>query len=231
MKVLVISDTHIPFVRKNYLQFCKDVYKEYKCDTVIHAGDVVDSHSISFHEHHPELPNSLDEYKQAYEIVKEWVSTFPKVSVCIGNHCARIIRVANSVNIPSQFIKTYQEIWGTKHWNWQWEYIIDGVRYVHGHGSGGGLWPAYNSMRKTAMSIVMGHYHSAAGIKYLVNPNTRLFGMDVGSGLDDKSFAFAYNQFNTVRSVISCGVVLNGIPYLEIMPIGKGEKYGDERKR
>ena len=227
-KVLVISDTHIPFVRPNYLQFCKDLYREYKCNMVVHIGDVIDSHSISFHPHHPELPNSLDEYKQAFEMLKEWKSAFPKVLVTIGNHDSRIIRLANSVNIPSQMLKTYQELWDAPKWNWEWEFVIDGVRYVHGHNSGGGLWPAYNSMRKTAFSTVMGHYHSAAGIKWLVNVNSRLFGMDVGAGCNDKSLTFAYNQFNVLRSVISAAVVLNGHPYLELMPMGANEKYWDK---
>lgn len=229
-RVLIIGDTHVPFVRSNYLQFCKDIYKKYKCDTVVHIGDVCDSHSISFHEHNPELPNALDEYKQAFEVVKEWKAVFPKVLVTIGNHDSRIIRVANSVNIPQQLVKTYKEIWGTKDWNWQWEFIIDEVRYVHGHGSGGGLYPAYSTMRKTAMSTVMGHYHSAAGLKWLVNPNTRLFGMDVGTGVNDKAMAFAYSQFNNIRSVISCGVVIDGLPFLEICPCSKGEKYWNGNK-
>ena len=28
-RVLVIGDIHLPFERKDYLQFCKDTYKEY----------------------------------------------------------------------------------------------------------------------------------------------------------------------------------------------------------
>jgi hypothetical protein len=158
-------------------------------------------------------------------MIKEWKSAFPKMKVCCGNHDSRIIRLANSVNIPSQMLKTYQEIWNTPKWDWQWSFDIDNIHFVHGHNSGGGLWPAYNMMRKTAQSCVCGHYHSAAGLKYLVNHNARLFGLDVGAGCDDTKLAFAYNQFNTIRSVISAAVILNGIPYLEVMPIGKNEKY------
>ena len=225
--ILAVGDTHIPFERPGYLQFCRDLCKEHKCDVVVHIGDVVDSHSISFHEHHPELPNALDEYKLAFERLKNWKTAFPKMLIAIGNHDSRISRVANSVNIPTQMLKTYQEIWDTKNWNWQWEFIIDNVRYVHGHNSGGGLWPAYNSMRKTAQSCVMGHYHSAAGLKFLVNPNARLFGLDVGCGIDDKQLAFAYNQFNTVKSVISAAVVKNGMPHLFLMECGENERYHD----
>jgi predicted phosphodiesterase len=230
-RILIAGDTHLPFVRKGYLQFLKDLRKKYRCNMILHIGDVVDSHSISFHEHHPELPNSLDEYKQAFEMVKEWKVVFPKMLVVIGNHDSRIIRLANSVNIPSQMLKTYQEIWETPGWNWQWSFDIDNIHYVHGHNSGGGLWPAYNMMRKTAQSCVCGHYHSAAGLKYLVNHNARLFGLDVGAGCDDNQLAFAYNQFNAIRSVMSAAVILDGVPYLEIMPISTGEKYYDKKEK
>lgn len=227
-RILIVGDLHLYYVRKNYLQFCCDIYKTHKCNQVIFIGDVVDSYGISFRTKNPDMPGPLDEYNRSLDAVQEWVRVFSKAKVCIGNHDSRIIRVANSVGISSQLLRTYKEIWGTKNWDWQWEFSIDGVRYVHGHGSGGGLYPAYNTMRKTAMSTVMGHFHSAASIKWLVNPNARLFGMDVGAGCDDKTLAFAYSQFNTIRSVMSAAVVLDGIPYLEIMPIGKNEKYSDK---
>ena len=49
-RVLVIGDTHFPFVREDYLPFLVDTYNKYDCDTVVHIGDVVDNHGISYHE-------------------------------------------------------------------------------------------------------------------------------------------------------------------------------------
>lgn len=46
MNVLVIGDTHIPFAHKNYLEFCKETQKRFKCDRVVHVGDLVD-HKIA----------------------------------------------------------------------------------------------------------------------------------------------------------------------------------------
>jgi predicted phosphodiesterase len=227
-RLLIIGDTHLPYTRRHYLRFCKDLYKEYKCDSVLHIGDVVDSSAISFHIKNPEMPNAKLEYERTYEAVKNWHGAFPKAKVCIGNHDARIIRVAGSVNIPSQLLKSYRELWDTPGWDWQWEHTVDGVYYMHGEGNRG-LHPAYNTMRKMALSVILGHSHSAAGIKWLVNPHARLFGMDVGCGIDDKALAFQYNQFNKIRSVISAAVVIDGMPYLELMPMGKGEKYWDKK--
>ena len=53
--------------------------------------------------------------------------------------------------------------------------------------------------------------------------------MDLGAGIDDSAFAFAYAKEQTARSILGVGVVLNGIPYYEVMPCGKGERYHDSK--
>ena len=47
-RVLVIGDVHAPFTRKDYLQFCIDTYRKYKCNMVVFIGDIIDSHFGSF---------------------------------------------------------------------------------------------------------------------------------------------------------------------------------------
>ena len=47
-RVLVIGDIHLPFERKDYLQFCKDTYKEYQCNRVVFIGDIIDNNYSSF---------------------------------------------------------------------------------------------------------------------------------------------------------------------------------------
>jgi len=49
MRVLAIGDTHCPWERKGYLQFCQDLYWQWECNTVVFIGDVADLHAISFH--------------------------------------------------------------------------------------------------------------------------------------------------------------------------------------
>jgi len=39
-RVLIIGDTHLPFVHKNYLKFVKSVYRKYKCNKVSQGGGV-----------------------------------------------------------------------------------------------------------------------------------------------------------------------------------------------
>ena len=225
-RVLAIGDIHSPCERRGYLEFTKSIYKKYKCNQVVFIGDIVDNHAISFYTKHPSLPGPEQEYELAYQCVQRWYKAYPRAKVCCGNHDSRIVRVAESVSITAKFLRNYKEVWGTKNWDWNWEHVIDRVCYQHGIAAGG-LHPAYNTMKKSAMSMVLGHFHSAAGIKWLVNAYTRLFGLDVGCGIDDQKMAFAYGKHTKIRSVISCGVVIDGHPYLELMPMSKGEKFHD----
>ena len=56
-----------------------------------------------------------------------------------------------------------------------------------------------------------------------------MFGMDVGCLIDDKAMAFAYGQRIKIRSVLSVGVIIDGVPQVIPMPVGRGEKYHDSR--
>lgn len=227
-RVGVIGDAHEPVTHPGYRAFCLDTFSEYGCDTVVCIGDIADWHSVSFHAHHPDCPGPTDEYEMAYACIQGWYRTFPGAKVCLGNHDERIQRLAQSSNIPARLLRDYAEIWETPGWTWDYDHSIDDVFYFHGTGTGG-MHPAFNSMKKMCMSVVQGHVHTAAGVKWLANPNTRLFGMDVGCGIDDRAAAFAYGRHYKQRSVLGCGVVLDGIPHHVIMPCGPGEKYHRSR--
>ena len=219
-RVLVIGDIHEPCARDGYLEFCKDIERKHKTNKTVFVGDIVDWHGISFHARTAEAPGVLDEYYLAHGCIQDWYKAFPKATVTIGNHDDRIRRVAESVNIPSKFIRNDNEIWGTPNWDWVDNVIIDDVYYMHGIGHSG-THPAYNAARQMCMSVCMGHVHSTAGIKWMASPQKRWFGMDVGCGVDDKKYAFAYGKNNKKKSVLGCGVVIDGNPYYEIMWLEK----------
>ncbi len=224
--VLVIGDLHLPWDRKNYLQFLMDLYEEWECNQVVFIGDVVDWHSISFHSQQPECPGPMDEYELTKTRVQEYYRAFPHAKVCIGNHDERIVRLGSSVSIPEVFMRSYNEIWNTPKWQWAHDWIIDDVYFFHGTGNGG-IYPAPNAVKKMLMSVAMGHIHTASGIKWFANPTRRIFALDVGCGIDDKQMAFAYGRHMKQRSIISAAVIVDGVPYLEIMPMGPGERYDD----
>ena len=226
-RVLVIPDLHEPCSRPGALEFCRDIGRKYKTDKTVFIGDVTDWHSISFHAHHPEMPGPKDEFDLAFKCLQKWHKVFPKAKICLGNHDRRVVRLAEDNHIPAQFLRKYGQVWKTPGWKWVHEVIIDGVLYSHGEGTGTSMYPAYNKMKKMGLSCVLGHFHKAGGIKWMVNPLRRMFGMDVGSLINDKSMAFAYAKYAVERSVLSCAVVIDGVPQHIIMPCGKGEKYHD----
>ena len=215
---LIIGDLHEPCCREGYLRFCLDIYKSWKCKQVVFIGDVVDWHAISFHVKHPDSPGPKNEYLLTHESIQKWYKAFPKAKVCIGNHDNRPVRLGADKNIPEVCIRDYATLWDTPKWEWADAFTIDDVYYFHGIGYGG-IHPAFNAARQMAMSVVMGHIHSAGGISWFVNPKRRWFGMDVGCGIDDKHYAFAYGQHLKKKSVISCGVIVDGNPYHEICPL------------
>jgi predicted phosphodiesterase len=228
MRILVVGDVHEPCAHPGYIHFCRDLRDKYRCDKVVFIGDVVDFHAISFHASRPDLPGPKDEFEFAFKGVERWKRVFPKADVCIGNHDRRVVRLAESVNIPARFIRDYKETWETPGWTWGEEFVLDDVHYSHGEGCGG-LHPAYNQMQKMLMSAVIGHVHTAGGVSWLANPQRRIFGVDTGCGIDERSLAFAYGKHFKRRAIISAAVVLDGIPYHEVMAMGPKERYHRSR--
>jgi hypothetical protein len=101
---------------------------------------------------------------------------------------------------------------------------LDNVNYYHGEGCGG-IHPAYNRAQKSSISVVIGHVHAAAGVKWVADKMARRFGMDVGCGIDIDKLQFAYGKHFQARPILAVGAVQNGIPYHEVMPCSCGEKY------
>ena len=228
-RVLVIGDPHNPPCHPGYRAFCRDLRKKYKTDKTVIIGDICDHQAISFHAANPMCPGALDEYHLTKKIMKQWHKDFPNAIVTQGNHDRRVIRLAESVNIPAEiYLRDYNQIWRTKTWKWVEEVIIDDVYYFHGEGRSG-INPAFNAMKDFLMSTVMGHCHSAAGIKWRANPKKRTFGMDVGCGIDVDAFQFAYGKHMKNRPILAAGVIIDGYPIHHIMPCGTKEKYHKSR--
>ena len=82
-RVLVIGDTHFPAVHKDYFGFISNMYTKHNCNKVIHIGDVVDHHNISFHQKNPENESAIAEYEAALKCIKKWYKKFPDMDICI----------------------------------------------------------------------------------------------------------------------------------------------------
>ncbi len=227
-KVLVIPDLHNPACHPGALAFCRDLRDRYDCNEVVFIGDVVDHQAISFHANNPECPGPKDEYKLTLSCLKPWVKAFPNATVTYGNHDRRVLRLAESVNIPAVYIRDFADVWQTPGWIWAEDAAFDGVYYFHGEGRSG-LHPAWNAMKDYLMPVVMGHCHSASGVKWSANPDKRTFGLDTGCLIDIDAYQFAYGKHLRSRPVLSAAVVIDGVPKHVIMPCGVKEKYHKSR--
>ncbi len=223
-RVLDIGDLHLYAEHPAYMQFCLDLYYQWNCNRVVFIGDVTDHHAVSFHAANPQCPGPEDEYKLTLNAIQKWYKVFPKAEICLGNHDLRILRLAESVKIPRRYIKDLSEIWKTPGWNWDYEFLIDDVVHFHGEGTSG-VHPAWNAITKKMKSVVMGHCHSRAGVKWMTTRHERFFGMDTGCGICSDAWQFVYGKNNLVRPFIAAGVVIDGHPYSEAMPCGIKEKY------
>lgn len=202
-RILVVGDLHCPFELDGYFEFCLEQYDNFNCNHVVFIGDILDNHYSSYHETDPNALGGSYELHEAIKHVRKWAEAFPVADVIIGNHDRLIMRKAFSSSVPKEWIKDYNEVLGTS-WHWLERIEYDGVQYVHGEG-GTARTKAKNDMQST----VQGHIHTQAYCEWMVGNNFKIFGMQVGCGIDRDSYAAAYAK-HFKKQAIGCGVVLGG---------------------
>lgn len=206
----IIADTHLPYEHRDYLQFCLDTFSDKKCSVFVHIGDLVDNHSISYHEHNPDLWSPSQEMEIVDSKLEEWFNAFPKLYLCRGNHDHLVDRKAKTVGLPSRCFKAYRDIWHLpKGWKDDFHHTIDEVLYTHGTGSSGKLGHL-NLAISNRCNTVSGHSHSFAGIAYTASPKDCIFGMNVGCGIHVRSLAFAYGRDFPHKPIVACATVEYG---------------------
>lgn len=203
-RVLVVGDLHTPFDLTEYLFHLKKVYDMYQCNRVVFIGDVIDSHYSSFHNTDPNGMGGGDELDYAIARIQRYRQVFPEADAVLGNHCRIVARKAFAGGIPKQWLKDFNEVLQVPGWNFVTEVEIDGVLYFHGEGG-----TAKTKMKSELQSVVQGHLHTQAYIEWAFSKSDRIFGMQVGTGIDFDQYAFAYAKAGK-KPAISCGVVLNG---------------------
>ena len=213
--ILVIGDLHEPFCLDGYLEWCKEQYKIHNCNQVIFIGDCIDAHGFSYHEPDPDGMSSGLELETAIKKIAKWYEAFPYADVMIGNHDRMASRKAMSGGIPAAWIRSYNEVLGTPNWNWCESIIYDDVLYEHGEGG-----QAAAKAKNNLMSSVCGHTHTLAYVQWFVGKRFKVFGMQVGCGVDSSTYAAAYAR-NFKKQAIGCSVVLNNgtLPINLLMPL------------
>lgn len=209
--ILVISDMHEPFCKKGYLEHCLAIKDKYQCGRIILIGDEVDLCGVSQWEKDPDGFSAGTEAELAQAKMKVWYTAFPEAFVCIGNHTARPFRQAKANGVPKKFIKSYEEAWeAPKTWKWADSWEFNNVHFTHGTGHSGPN-AAIKIATRHRQNTVIGHIHSEAGIQYSASKIDLVWGMQVGGALDDKSYAAHYAKDQLKKSIVGCGVVVDGI--------------------
>lgn len=203
-RILVIGDTHAPFTHERYLEHCKQVAKFYKTTHTIHIGDELDGHASSFHDSNPDGMSAGDELEHTINMLGKWHKAFPNADVIIGNHTAIVARKLYSAGISKRWMRSLEEVLNVPTWNYSLKRVYDDVLYIHGQGV-----TARTKALRTGMSVVQGHRHTEGYVWYHATEGKTLFGMQVGTGIDQDSYAFEYAKDHP-PPVLSCGVVING---------------------
>jgi len=213
--ILVIGDLHEPFCLDGYLDWCLEQYEAFNCNQVIFIGDIIDAHGFSYHEPDPDGMSSGLELETAIKKIAKWYEAFPEADVMIGNHDRMASRKAMSGGIPAAWIRSYNEVLGTPNWNWVESIIYDDVLFEHGEGG-----QAAAKAKNNLMSSVCGHTHTLAYVQWFVGKRFKVFGMQVGCGVDSTTYAAAYAK-NFKKQSIGCSVVLNNgqLPINLLMPL------------
>lgn len=201
--ILIIGDLHEPFCLDKYLDFCVDQYYTYNCNKVIFIGDIIDNHFASYHETSADGMGGADELELSIKRISRWYKAFPNAIVIIGNHDRLIMRKAQTSAIPSKWIKSYKEVLEVPKWKFMERYVENGVQYIHGEGG-----TARTKCRADMMNTVQGHLHTQCYTEHYVGQKFRVFGIQVGCGIDHESYAMAYAKAGK-KPAIGCGVVLN----------------------
>ena len=204
MRVLVIGDLHAPFTIKGYLKHCKRVQRDTNPNKIVLIGDVIDNHYSSFHESDPDGMSAGCELNAAIKKLKPWYKAFPKATVTIGNHDRIVARKAMSAGLSNAWIRDMNEALGVPNWKFVESTKIDGVRYCHGDGK-----KASQRAIKDMESVVQGHHHSECYVQWHTGAHAKVFGMQIGNGIDKDSYAMAYGKHGP-HPAIACGVVING---------------------
>ena len=208
--IMVISDTHFPNGHQDVFPFLKEVKRIYSPDKVVHIGDEVDKHSLSFHDSDPDLMSAGDELSAAIEDLRPLYKLFPEVDLLESNHGSLVYRKAKHHGIPVRYIRDYGDVLeAPKGWKWHSSLKLrsgdNDILFRHQFKK--------NGLQAALMEnccTVQGHFHTDATVAYGANSYKLLWGMTVGCLIDDDSLAFSYNKTDMKRPILSIGLIIDG---------------------
>ncbi len=208
-RVLFISDAHIPYSKKGYLEFLAETKKNFfrPDDICINMGDELDFHGLSFHDSDSSLFSGGHELDRSIEEL-HWDnglhSLFPDMKLLESNHGSMVLRKMKHHQIPIRVLKPLHEIYQTPKWSWHESILIlTDLGWVYcTHGKSGSYAKLVGSL---GCSVVQGHFHTKFEITYHRTLMATKFSMFVGCLADRDSLAMAYAKTNIPEFINGTG--------------------------
>lgn len=205
--VLGIPDLHCPFQHIDALPFLQEVEREYEPDETVALGDEVDFHSFSRWPKDPDGLSPGGELRAAIEALIPFYVAFPKVKVCVSNHTIRPHKLMKLTGLPAAMLPAYSTMLNAPDgWTWHEHVIIDNVRYMHGDQGKGGMNGWTKNSEVYHQSVVVGHWHSKAGVYY----DSAMFNVNAGCLIDPTAYAFDYARHSHKKPNLGCVIVTEG---------------------
>lgn len=228
IEVLIISDTHIPYSHKHYIKFLAAIKEKYNPELILHIGDELDYHAISFHDSDSSLLSADMELDKAIIEIQEGLhKLFPRMYLLESNHGSLIYRRVKHHGIPVRVIRPLHELYETPLWTWHHDILLKtdrgDVYLCHGKTT------TYGKLAKEmGCSAMQGHYHGKSEITWHRTVLRNYFNMFLGCLVDEESMAMAYGKNNLPKPILSVGRLdKHGMPHLIKMELDdKGDWNG-----
>ena len=225
-RILLLGCMHVPYEHPDTLAFLTAIKEKYKPSRIIHLGDEVDNHSVSYHESNPDLDSAGVELSKVKKRLQPYFKLFPRMDIMDSNHGSLVHRKMFSAGLPKEYLRSLGEVYGApKGWAWSQDLTIqlpDGNKLYCCHQMNNDVLKA---VMLRGVCIAQAHHHSTADVRFVSNPDHLLWGITVGCLIDRKAMAFAYNKIQLKRPIISVGLVLDGVPMILYMKLDKSGRW------
>lgn len=217
-RILCFGDTHAPYAHPDALDFLHAVSMAVKPTMVVHMGDEVDHHALSFHDSDPNLDSAGKELAAARKWCAALEELFPALYLVESNHGSLAFRKAKAHGIPVEYLRTYREVLfpNGRGLGWEWRHKIRvenpwGRDIQFQHTGPGDLM---NLAAHESANVVVGHEHSKFGIGYAANQIDTYWSVYCGWLGDIEQMAFAYAKEVPKKPVLGCCIIQEGVPQL-----------------
>lgn len=230
-RVLVIPDTHIPYSHPDYIKFISYLKEKYDPEIIIHLGDELDYHAISFHDSDSSLLSADMELDKAIIELQEGLHRlFPKMYLLESNHGSLVYRKMKANGLPIRVLKSMQDLYETPLWEWHHDILLitslGPVYFCHGKAA------AYGKLAKEmGCSAVQGHYHGKFEITWHRTATGSRFNAFVGCLVDEESMAMAYARNNLPKPIHGAMFIdERGLPRLLKMKLDIKGRWDEKEK-